>query len=217
MEVESRDFLDGPKQGTRVWSLVQEDPTYRGATKPELHNSEKLVDLGGRVVLCSLQLEESLLSDKDPAQPKLKDYFFFREEKEYRLCSTSFREIAFRRIPLPCPRPERVTTSHVSSLTLDRVVRQNWGKCSGFRGDVLHLCGSPKHTRQPPAGGGHWPLQRGEWGFFLLEWYWHFGSKTSLLGGLPWALHRVECCAPSLCNWIPAPPPSPRDDNQSYP
>ena len=33
------------------------------------------MDLGGRVALCSLQLEESLLSDKDPAQPKLKALF----------------------------------------------------------------------------------------------------------------------------------------------
>ena len=27
-----------PVQGTRVWSLVQEDPTCRGATKPVRHN-----------------------------------------------------------------------------------------------------------------------------------------------------------------------------------
>ena len=27
-----------PTQGTRVWSLVREDPTCRGATKPVCHN-----------------------------------------------------------------------------------------------------------------------------------------------------------------------------------
>ena len=27
-----------PMQGTRVWALVQEDPTCRGATKPMCHN-----------------------------------------------------------------------------------------------------------------------------------------------------------------------------------
>ena len=27
-----------PMQGTRVWALVWEDPTYRGATKPVCHN-----------------------------------------------------------------------------------------------------------------------------------------------------------------------------------
>ena len=27
-----------PMQGTRVWALVQEDPTCRGATKPVRHN-----------------------------------------------------------------------------------------------------------------------------------------------------------------------------------
>ena len=27
-----------PMQGTRVWALVQEDPTYRGAAKPMHHN-----------------------------------------------------------------------------------------------------------------------------------------------------------------------------------
>ena len=27
-----------PMQGTRVWALVQEDPTCRGATKPVSHN-----------------------------------------------------------------------------------------------------------------------------------------------------------------------------------
>ena len=27
-----------PMQGTRVWALVQEDPTCRGATKPTHHN-----------------------------------------------------------------------------------------------------------------------------------------------------------------------------------
>ena len=27
-----------PMQGTRVWALVWEDPTYRGATRPVSHN-----------------------------------------------------------------------------------------------------------------------------------------------------------------------------------
>ena len=77
MEKESRDSPGGPTQGTRVWSLVQEGPICRGATKARLRNSEKPVDLSGRVALCSLQLEKSLLSNKDPAQPKLKGFLIF--------------------------------------------------------------------------------------------------------------------------------------------
>ena len=47
--------------------------------------------------------------------------------------------------------------SHVSSLTLDQGSLAELGEVGWVwgGGDVLHLCCSSKHTRQPPALSGH--------------------------------------------------------------
>ena len=105
---------------------------------------------------------------------------FFREEKEYRLCSTSFREIAFRRIPLPCPRPERVTTSHVSFVSLEWSGRTG-GSGVGF-GGMFSICVVPPNTHGSlqlgvvtgpcnAAGGDPFCLSTTDiWGQRLLCW-----------------------------------------------
>ena len=51
-----------PMQGTRVWALVQENPTCCGATKPVSHNYWALVP----------QLLKPVHSNEDPTQPKRK-------------------------------------------------------------------------------------------------------------------------------------------------
>ena len=80
-------------QGTRVWALVREDPTCRGATKPVRHNYwacvPQLLSLRSRAckpqllkptrlepMLCNKRIhrsEKPAHHNKDPMQPKIKN------------------------------------------------------------------------------------------------------------------------------------------------
>ena len=96
------------------------------------------MDLGKRVALCSLQLEKSLLSNKDPAQPKIKVFFFKEKKRNIDSAVPRSEKSPLEEYHVPAL-AQRITMSHVSSLTLDRVVRQNWGKWGGFGGRMFSI------------------------------------------------------------------------------
>ena len=64
-----------PMQGTRVWSLVREDPTCPGATKPVSHNYRACTLEPVLHNKSSHRNEKPMRSNEDPTQPKKKKKF----------------------------------------------------------------------------------------------------------------------------------------------